>query len=311
VDVEHGVTKEGTWRIMATSTAPIKDRLYGFANMAGESGEPNARTWVMTRPDTVKDKNLPGASASSVELFFLKRPAGGSFSLLVDGQKTEDVVATQRTIEAGFVRADFPDGPHKVEAVVRNGHRVRFFGWALERDVPGIVVDSLGTGALNYEQLGRVEETTRRAMLKERNYDLIIFLLGTNMWAPDKHEQWTKTAISSFRAALPDTPLMLMSPPDVGKNNKDWESDPRIEVMAKLFRDIAKSEHLLYWDFWKAMGGKGSMKQFAKNNIALRDFVHLTWKGGGIMGRRFTHELLRGLTAYTHERPEAGCVDSE
>ncbi len=309
VDVLHGVTKEGTWRVMATSTAPIKDRLYGFANMAGESGEPNARTWVMTRPESDKDKTLPGTRASSAEIFFLKRPAGGSFSVLVDGQKTEDVVASQRTTEAGFVHATFPDGPHKVEAVVKNGHRVRFFGFALERDVPGIVVDSLGTGALNYEQLGRVEETTRGAMLKERNYDLIIFLLGTNMWAPDMHEKWVKTAIASFRTALPTTPLMLMSPPDVGKNNKDWESDPRIEVMAKLFHDIARSEHLLYWDFWKAMGGKGSMKRFAKNNIALRDFVHLTWKGGGIMGRRFSHELVRSFTAYVSDHPEAGCTE--
>ncbi len=311
VDVQHGVTKEGTWRIMATSTAPIKDRLYGFANMAGESGEPNARTWVMTRPQTEEDKNLPGARASSAELFFLKRPAGGAFSVLVDGQKTEDVVATQRATEAGFVRADFPDGPHRIEAVVKNGHRVRFFGWALERDVPGIIVDSLGTGALNYEQLGRVEDTTRRAMLQERDYDLIVFLLGTNMWAPDRHEQWVKTAVAAFRSALPNTPLMLMSPPDVGKSNKDWESDPRIEVMATLFRDIAKSEHLLYWDFWKAMGGRGSMKHFAKNQIALRDFVHLTWKGGAIMGRRFSHELVRSFTAYVTEHPEAGCTESD
>ncbi len=307
VDVLHGVTKEGTWRVMATSTAPIKDRLYGFANMAGESGEPNARTWVMTRPESDKDKTLPGTRASSAEIFFLRRPFGGSFSVLVDDKKTQDVVASNRTTEAGFARATFPDGPHKVEAVVRNGHKVRFFGIALERDVPGIVIDSLGTGALNYEQLGRVEESTRRAMLKERDYDLIIFLLGTNMFAPDMHEKWVKTALTSFRAALPTTPMMLMSPPDVGLGPKDWNSDPRIGKMAQLFRDVAHAEHLLYWDFWRAMGGKGSMKRFAQNQIALRDFVHLGWKGGSLMGRRFSHELVRGFTAYTTEHPEAGC----
>ena len=307
VDVLHGVTKEGTWRVFATSTSPIKDRLYGFANMAGESGEPNARTWVMTRPENDKDKTLPGTRATSAEIFYLRRPAGGSFSVLVDGKKTEDVVASQRVTEAGFARATFPDGPHKVEAVVRNGHRVRFFGIALERAVPGIVIDSLGTGALNYEQLGRVEEGTRRAMLKERDYDLVVFLLGTNMFAPDMHEKWVKTALASFRAALPDTPMMLMSPPDVGKGPKDWTSDPRIEKMATLFRDIATAEHLLYWDFWRAMGGTGSIKRFAQNQIALRDFVHLGWKGGALMGRRFSHELVRGFTAYVMEHPEAGC----
>jgi hypothetical protein len=311
VDVLHGVTKEGTWKVMATSTAPIKDRLYGFANMAGESGEPNARTWVMTRPESDKDGNLPGARASSAEIFFLRRPAGGSFSVLVDGKKTADVVASGRATEAGFTRAEFPDGPHKVEAVVRLGHKVRFFGIALERDVPGIVVDSLGTGALNYEQLGRVEESTRRAMLKERDYDLIVFLLGTNMFAPDMHEKWVKTAVTGFRAALPRTPLMLMSPPDVGKGPKDWNSDPRIEKMAELFRDIAKAEHLLYWDFFRAMGGPGSMKHFAKNQIALRDFVHLGWKGGSLMGRRFAHELVRSFTSYVEEHPEAGCVERD
>lgn len=307
VDVRHGVTKEGTWKVISTSTDPIKDRLYGFANMAGESGEGNARTWVMTREPSAKEPNLPGTRASSAEIFFLRRPAGGSFSILVDGKKTEDVVASQRATEAGFARATFADGPHIVEAVVRNGHKVRFFGIALERDVPGIVVDSLGTGALNYEQLGRVEESTRRAMLKERDYDLVVFLLGTNMFAPDMHEKWVKTALTSFRAALPNTPLMLMSPPDVGKGPKDWNSDPRIAKMAQLFREIARAEHLLYWDFFEAMGGTGSMKHFAKNQIALRDFVHLGWKGGSLMGRRFAHELVRGFSAYVSEHPEAGC----
>jgi hypothetical protein len=308
-DVVHGVTKEGSWKVMATSTSPIRDRLYGFANMAGESGEPNARTWVTTSPEDPKSPGGPGTRASSAQIFFLKRPYGGSFSVLVDGKKTEDVTAGQRATEAGFVRMTFPDGPHKVEAVVRLGHPVRFFGTVLERNVPGVVVDSLGTGALNYEQMGRVEESTRRAMLKERDYDLVVFLLGTNMFAPDMHEKWVKNALVDFHVTLPRTPLLMLSPPDVGKGPKDWNSDPRIEKMAKQLREIAAKEHALFWDFFMAMGGPGSMKNFAKNKIALRDFVHLGYKGGTLMGTRFAHELVRGFSAYVAEHPDTGCAE--
>ena len=309
--VLHGVTKEDTWKVFATSTSHVKDGLYGFANMAGESGEPNARTWVMTAPLSKTDATKVGTRASSAEIFYLRRPYGGGFSVLVDGQKTLEVNANARAPEAGFARATFPDGAHRIEAAVRSGHSTRFFGIALERDVPGVIVDSLGTGALNYEQMMHVESNTRRAMLTERNYDLVVFLLGTNMFAPDMHAKWIKGALVDFRAALPSTPLLILSPPDVGKNNKDWNSDPRIAKMATQFREVAKAEHTLYWDFFAAMGGNGAMKNFAKNKIALRDFVHLGPLGGALMGTRFAHEIVREFSAYVEARDVAGCIETK
>ncbi len=98
-----------------------------------------------------------------------------------------------------------------------------------------------------------------------------------------------------------------MSPPDSGVTNRDWTSNPRIEKLAIQMRDIARTTGAAYWDFWAAMGGKGSIRRFMENHLAENDCVHLSPGGGQLMGARFAHALLHGAEAYAAAKPDAGC----
>ncbi len=293
---------EKRWRKIATSTNHVRDGEYGMANIAADSSTPGAWSWVATAGDS----QPIGKAVSSVDVFYMKRPNGGAFAIKVDGKKVKDVVAASTETTAAFEHLDVPDGPHKIECVVESGD-VRMFGASLERATPSIIVDSLGTGALNYEQMRHVTAASRDPMLERRKYDLIVFLIGTNLFAPAYHEKWMSTVIDGMEKAVPGTPILVLSPPDIELHQSDKHSDPRIVKLSRQLADIAGRHHWAFWDFRAAMGGDDSMLRFARKGLANWDLVHLTKGGGAIMGRRLGHALFEGFAGYLKEHPDAGC----
>ena len=248
---------------------------------------------------------------SRIDVYFLKRPAGGSFRIKIDGQLIKTVSTAGSAFEAGFEAVDVPDAPHLLEGVTVGDGRVRLFGATFERrpapGAYGIVVDSLGVGALNFEQMQHVDSKTRIAMLAHRKYDLVAFILGTNMFAPDLHATWVRNVLADFRAALPTTPILIMSPPDIVLDSADLHSDPRIVRLATQMKAIAADQGAAFWDFREAMGGDASIQTFIRRGLASTDHVHLTPGGGALMGNRVVFALFDGLHRWLDAHPRAGC----
>ena len=304
MDVRHDVAPKEPWSIFAASGRQLGDKTYGFANIAAETSQGGASTWVATA--LASGPSPVGKAASSAEVFYLKRPNGGTFNLMVDGAKMEEVSTAAESVEPGYVRVKFADGPHKVESVVKGGRGVRIFGTALERETAGVVVDSLGSGALNYELLAHVDSASRIAMLKERNYDLVVFLLGTNTLAAER--KWVSAVLQDFRKGLPGAALMLMSPPDQGVSHTDSTSNPAVARLASAMKETAQIEHVLFWDFYEGMGGKGAIRAFVQTGLGEPDCVHLGFSGATLMGARFASEMVRGFRSYLKANPAAGCL---
>jgi lysophospholipase L1-like esterase len=144
-------------------------------------------------------------------------------------------------------------------------------------------------------------------MLQRRKYDLVVFLLGTNMFAPDQHAIWVKNVLADFRTALPDAPILIMSPPDIVLNGTDAHSDPRIVALDRQMKEIAAAENAAFWDFRGAMGGDASIKTFVRKGLARPDYVHLTPAGAAIMGNRIVYALFAGMQPRLQEASDAGC----
>lgn len=305
-DVRHEVSAKG-WRMFATSTNQTSDGLYGFANIAAESAQPGASSWVQTAADPAPI----GKAVSHFDVYYLKRPAGGAFQIKIDGKVERDVGTAHETIEAGFERLDVPDASHKLECVVTGTGKVRLFGVTLEREPAekrfGVQVDGLGVGALNFEQMQHVDSKTRVAMLQHRKYDLVVFLLGTNMFVPSLHGKWVSNVLEDFRAALPETPILLLSPPDIVLHASDEHSDPRIVALAKQMKRIAADNDAAFWDFHGAMGGDAAIKRWVKLGLGAPDFIHLTPAGGALMGNRLVFALFKDLQGWLALHPHAGC----
>jgi hypothetical protein len=303
-DVHH----HGTWPLfkqIACTTDPVPGHRYGFANMGAESAKPGAAAWVATA-----DESSPiGRSASRFEIYFLKQPKGGTFDIELDGKVLRTVGTAADQFEAGFETVETADAAHELKCVVKGDGTVRLFGATLEREPKpaSIVVDSLGTGSLNFQRFMLTEPVIRRAQLEHRKYDLVVVWLGMNsMWLPP-NRAWAAGTITTIREALPGVPVLVLTPPDSVKPGES-KSDPRIVGLVKQLREVSEETGAAFWDLREAMGGDASCIDFMRRRLASPDRAHLLKSGSTIMSQRLLSALFDGLAARLDARPDAGCA---
>jgi GDSL-like Lipase/Acylhydrolase family len=301
MDVRQDLSMD-LWTHFVTSTKPTSDHHYGMSHIAAESLSPGASVSI----ETAKPDAPIGKTVSSIDVYYLERPKSGSFALSVDGKDMQEVDTSGDSVTAGVLHLDVPDAPHRVTARVTKGH-VRLLGFTFERGTAGaagFVVDSFGIGSMNYDQFNRVSEATRDPMLKRRDYGLITFLIGTNVWATEAELTTQITnVIKWYRAALPNVPLLFMSTPDAASPPSPTHSDKRLGKLNTMIREIATQNGAAFWDFREAMGGEMSIARFAKAHLAEYDYVHFKEAGGAIMGASFGQALFAGLREYEKMHP--------
>ena len=301
-DVHH----DGQWdhfKHIATSTAPVPDWHYGMAMIASESKRPGGSVWVATA-----DAGSPiGSTASRFDVFFLRRPGGGEFDLIADGSVLRSVSTSSMKFELGVEHVELPDAPHKLACAVKTSAPVRFFGATLERGEPSVVVDSLGTGALNFVQIAYTKPDTRAPMLKRRGYSLVMFQVGTNTFMLERHKEDVKRFLAEIRETLPGVSILLMTPPDLMGSWNDAHSDKRIVIVGKQLREVAAETGSAFWDYREAMGGDTSIKTFIKKGLAAGDKIHLKKEGSELMADRFLCAMEKDFRAWLAEHPDAGC----
>jgi hypothetical protein len=302
-DVKH----DGTWKVFkswAISTDPIiRDRNYGLGNMFAETEAPGGMLYVATA-----DEKAPiGQKVSRFDVFFLKRPDGGNFDIVADGTTVKHVSTRAADWEAGVETVKVEDGPHKLSVVTRGQGMVRFFGVAMERDVPGIVVDSLPTGAMNIHQMSWVNPTTRQPMATARGWDLVMIHLGTTMSQLVFHKPALTKVVEEMKAALPNAAILLLSPPDYLRDKRGPDSEPRIIKVSQQIREVAEETGVAFWDYRAAMGGDGSMATFIRKNLVTSDRVHLFQSGHDVMMDRLIRALFLDLAHWREKHPDAGC----
>jgi hypothetical protein len=173
---------------------------------------------------------------------------------------------------------------------------------------PGVVVDSLGCGAVSAKHIAnREDRSLNEAMLAHRKYDLVLELVGSNMFEPKELEGEWATIIGTHRAVRPDVGFVMMSPPDMAQTMASPHSEPRIVKVSQLKREIAAHLGVAFWDFRQAMGGDLSIVRFRRHKMAWVDLIHLTEKGAAYMADRIDHALMRGFSRWLETHPDAGC----
>jgi lysophospholipase L1-like esterase len=266
-----------------------------------------AAAWAATTKDP---KSVVGQAVSHFELHYLKQPRGGTFTVQIDKKDLKTVDTKAPAFEAGIEEVDVEEGPHELRGVVTGTGPVRFFGVSLDRPgpagKPGIQVDSLGAGALQYERLTWVAKGTRKAQLEKRAYDLVILWLGMNVMFVPPNRGYATEFIGDLKEALPKTPVLVMGPGDTVKDG-ETKSDPRIVSVVKQMREVAAATGSAWWDFRDAMGGDGSIIGFTRRGLTGEDHIHFGPEGSRLMGDRFLCAATASFDAHVKAHPDAGC----
>ena len=297
MDVKHG--SKG-WTTYAVSTDPAPDRLYGLTGISADSFGTRSAAWV----ETARKDAPVGVTADTFDIFYHPYDKA-SFEVRVDGRSLGIVEAAGQG-PLGVHHVEVDDTPHRLEVLPRGS--LRLFGISLERRAakPSFVVDSFGVGALNSRSQAMKDPALEEAMLRARDYDLVVFHTGHNDgFTHAETPRALASIIAMHRRALPNAPILMLTPADRGKTDTMYFT--RIAVEQR--REIAADNQTALWDLFEAMGGRRSMGRFKARGLAASDYVHFNQPGGAWVGDRLLHALWEDLARYLTAHPDAGCGD--
>lgn len=299
IDVHHDWV--GEWRFYCPTTLRDRRRLYGSAGIAAATRSPGA----MGKFATATGDSPVGKTITRFGAYYLEASKGGDFALVADGEEKRVVSTQGEGPSTGYAEIELPDAPHELQVVAKTRREIRLFGVVLERD-RGVVVDSLGIGGVGYYALAELEPKTTEQMLRHRNYDLVMFLLGTNLFRAGDNARALGEIIALHRKANPEVSFLVMSPPDQVANKGAKHSKPSIVKVSEQLEAAAEEHQAAFWDFRGAMGGGASMATFYRHGLAGGDLYHFTKTGAAFMGSRIAHVLWQELDSYSQAH---GCEE--
>lgn len=292
-----------------TASRGRQDGLYGLlgASFTATAGRRKAQVGP-------KDGSASCHGIAHAEVFFLRQPGGGSFSLVIDDGPSQVVSTAGAAIEPGYHAVELEPGPHTFRVETLDHDEVRVFGIVLERREPGVVVDVLGidgargTSHLEWNEPLWVDNLRRRAP------DLYTLSYGTNesvdaslsipLYAEDVREQ-----LRRFRRALPDASCVLLGPVDFPIVEGDRiRPRPVLREIVEAQRQVAAEEGCGFWDGMVFMGGELSMPAWVNADppLARRDHLHYTRRGGARKGMALADALMFDLDAAGGPPGDAG-----
>jgi GDSL-like Lipase/Acylhydrolase family len=271
------------------------DGFYGFGGVVfHSSGRP-----AFSRFATAKTGEI-GRSLSRVVVDYLEHPEGGRIEVRIDGEPHEEIDTRAPTARSAARTYRVPDGPHAVEIRPR-GAGVRAFGVSLERDAPGVIVDSIGIPGCSMSELDRLDDAHFREQLQLFRPSLVVFhygmneVVGTTEESQERYAAANRAVITQALAALPGASCLLVSPMD--------RVSGASARMASVQRKVAAETGCAFWDLYAAMGGAGSMTRWASRGLAQPDRVHPSIAGAEIVATWIDAALMQAYDSYKTRAP--------
>lgn len=159
--------------------------------------------------------------------------------------------------------------------------------WLTAPDRHGVIVSALG---INGAQISMADKWPAdwAGVLNQLHPDLVVLAYGTNEafdtdLSLDAYRQTLRRQLDKIRQASPDSVIMLIGP---GSSIKDKSASgcaqrqsSLLEPIINVQKEVAQSEHTLFWNWFDYMGGACSIEQWAAQGLARADLIHLTAEG--------------------------------
>lgn len=300
-----GITLQASgWTIDPASQSKLRDGFFGLGGVS-YSGSPGASTKI----------KLKDASHASVEISYLKQPAGGMLRLSSGGNSIGAVTTQGPTAVPGFAEFVLPANAKDVSIESTDG-AVRAFGILFRKQGPGVSYDSLGLNGAYVSVLARMfDEKHWAEQLRHRQPHLVIINYGTNEsgYAGFLGKQYVKELteiVRRIKAALPNASVLLMSPMDRGTRTEAGHVGtlPTIPRLVTIQQQVAADTGCGFFNTFQAMGGEGTMGRWyaAEPRLVGADFIHPMPAGARIVGNLLYRALMDGYNQYKlrllHER---------
>jgi len=275
----------------------VGDGMYGLGGVAIHTSSAGARAWTELT-----------AKASRIEVAYLQQPRGGSFDVFIDGARAGHV-SSRGANESAWRAFAASDGPHRVEVDATGDGDVRVFGAVLDRDQVGLTYDALGINGARVTNVLAWDEAHMAEQIRHRAPDLVVLAYGTNESGDtdvpiETYERQLVDLLGRVARAAPSASCMLLGPPDRAVHTHEgWGTVPRLLDIIATQRRVAQAAGCAFFDQLEAMGGPGTISQWADESQprAQRDRVHLTREGYAQLASAVAADLIHGYGAWRIE----------
>ena len=253
---------------------------------------------------TVEDGDY-GRNASFFELYYLKTPRGGDLDVLIDGRRARRISTRASKNEPGYAAFRVADGPHSLEIRILSKRPVWLFGLTVERDQPGVVVDTLGINGSRARYQLLWDDALYREHLRRRDPDLVVLAYGTNESGDESpledYERNLRAVVQRMRDTVPDASCLLVGPSDrpMQVEERVFEDRSRTAELIEVQHRVALEYGCGFFDLVAFQGGALSMVQWAASDppYASQDHIHYTRLGYQRLGEVLLSALLEGMPA--------------
>ena len=177
----------------------------------------------------------------------------------------------------------------------------RIGGWYLDGPEQGVILSTLGSNGASLSLMDRWQDGWQ-SQLRAIQPDMVILAYGTNEAFNDTlnlndYRSLLQQRIRQIRREMPDAVILLVGPSDSMKDRSgDSCGKPTmLDSVIRIQQDVARTEHTLYWDWRRQMGGECSIRTWQARGDARPDFVHLTRPGYESSANRLYQDLMQAL----------------
>ncbi len=282
------------WTI-STAVGKGHEEVYGLggASFTGDSGAGSHITLKV--PDQ-----------TDITVSFLAQPGGGTVQLMADGRQIALIDTGGSTSAPDWQDEALPFGTKVIDLKAEG--KVELFGEDLRTGRPGVLYDSLGLNGASTSVLSTgFNASAWAAELQHTQPNLVVINYGTNesgfgAYVDKQYEPTLRTSIARIRAALPDVPVLVMSPMDRGRRAgvDEIETYDTIPRLVAIQRRVAAELHCAFFDTFDAMGGQGTMARWYTGHprLVAGDLIHPTPQGASIVAELFVKDLSVGYDQY-------------
>jgi lysophospholipase L1-like esterase len=244
------------------------------------------------------------AAGSYFDIYVLKQPGGGSISVLLDEvEHMRNVSLASGASESARIEVVAETGSvHTIEIRTTSAGLARIFGIAIEFNKAGVIYDALGINGARASRPLRWDWKVLAGSLERRDPDLVVVAYGSNEVSdPDldleEYRASFTTLLKKFHTSAPRASILVIGPPDRAvRTGHRWKTSARMPALIEAQRQAAFEAGAAFYNLFKAMGGSGSIQQWATQPQALAqpDRVHLTTAGYRLVADWLYAELMSG-----------------
>jgi lysophospholipase L1-like esterase len=294
----------GGWTSDSFMNPRVNDGAFGLGGVtfrADGSGK-------YARYATVKEGET-GRNFSRFEVYYLQKPGGGRFSVSLNGAELNSFSTDGDGPRSGFATSKASQSGANTFEIKTDSGNVRLFGAVLENDGPGLVYDSLGVNGAYAGLLKTVmNEQHWSEQLQHRRPNLVILNYGTNEseYASDdqmaRYEKDLREVVRRVHAALPSTPILIVTPMDRGKRAGGGKvvTLESIPMIVEMQQHVASETGCAFFNMFAAMGGQGTMARWhaGKKHLVGADLTHPNAEGAETVGVLIYEALMDGYAKY-------------